>query len=151
MVRGMKSHPNRCGGFTLMELIVVIAIITILTTIVGINVIGRAGQAKVTATKTNLNALKSAFQIYKTDNGVYPSQAQGLKALVEKTTVEPVPQSVPPEGYLTSRNVPKDGWNRDFIYLVPGRKGEPYEIISYGSEGEPGGKDDAADISTSDL
>ena len=147
----MTQPHIRRGGFTLMELIVVIAIITILTTIVGINVIGRAGQAKVTATRTNLNALKSAFQIYKTDHGVYPSQAQGLKALVEKTTVEPVPQSFPPEGYLTSRNVPKDGWNRDFIYLVPGRKGEPYEIISYGSDGEPGGKDDAADISTSDL
>ena len=134
-----------------MELLVVIAIITILTTIVGINVLHKPAEAKVTAAKANLKSLQSAVQMYKTENGFYPAQAQGLQALVTKAVTEPVPASFPPDGYLTSRNVPKDEWNHDFIYLCPGRKGESFEIISYGSDGEPGGDGDAADLSTSNL
>lgn len=134
-----------------MELLVVIAIITILTTIVGLNVLHKPGEAKVAACKANLKSLQTALQIYKTDNGFYPTQAQGLQALVAKTSTEPVPAQFPTDGYLTSRNVPKDEWNHDFIYLVPGRKGESYEIISYGSDGEPGGDGDATDLSTANL
>jgi general secretion pathway protein G len=71
--------------------------------------------------------------------------------LVVKPTVEPIPANFPADGYLTSRNVPKDPWGRDFIYLAPGRKGESFEIICYGTDGEPGGEGDKADISTSEL
>lgn len=134
-----------------MELLVVIAIITILTTIVGINVLHKPAEAKVTATKANLKSLQTAMQLYKTENGFYPTQAQGLEALVVRASTPPVPTSFPADGYLTSRNAPKDEWNRDFIYLSPGRKGESFEIISYGSDGEPGGEGDAADLSTSSL
>jgi general secretion pathway protein G len=151
MVSGMNRNTHSRGGFTLIELLVVIAIITILTTIVGINVLNKPAEAKIAATKSNISALKSALQIYKTDNGFYPTQPQGLQALVAKAAADPVPASFPTDGYLTSRNVPKDAWNRDLIYLAPGRKGESYEIISYGSDGEPGGKGDAADLSSSDL
>lgn len=147
----MNQTLKRRGGFTLMELLVVIAIITILTTIVGINVLNKPAAAKIAATKANIGALKSALQIYKTDNGFYPSQPQGLQALVTKAIAAPIPASFPADGYLTSVHVPKDAWNRDFIYLAPGRKGESYEILSYGSDGEPGGKDDAADLSSSDT
>lgn len=147
----MKRTHRNDAGFTLMELLVVIAIITILTTIVGINVLHKPAEAKITATKANLKSLQTALQLYKTENGFYPAQAQGLDALVRKAATEPVPTSFPADGYLTSRNVPKDEWGHEFIYLAPGRKGESFEIISYGSDGEPGGDGDAADFSTSDL
>jgi len=81
----------------------------------------------------------------------YPAQDQGLKALCVKPASPPVPEKYPAEGYLESRKVPKDPWGHDYIYLSPGRNREPYEIISYGRDGEPGGKDDAADISSTDL
>lgn len=151
IVGAMKKHSQSRSGFTLMELLVVIAIITILTAIVGVNVLHKPGEAKVAATKANLKSLQTALQVYKTDNGFYPTQAQGLQALVSRATTDPVPASFPRDGYLTSLNVPKDEWGREYIYLTPGRSGESYEIISYGSDSEPGGEGDAADLSTSKL
>jgi general secretion pathway protein G len=147
----MKRTHTRKAAFTLMELLVVIAIITILTTIVGINVLHKPAEAKVAATKANLKSLQTAIQLYKTENGFYPAQAQGLRALVAKPVTDPIPASFPADGYLSSRNVPKDEWNHDFIYLSPGRHNESFEIISYGSDGEPGGDGDAADLSTSNM
>ncbi len=132
-----------------MEILVVIAIITILTSIVAINVLHKPAEAKIVATKANLKSLQTAVQMYKTDNGFLPTQQQGLQALVSKVTTEPVPATFPQDGYLSSRTLPKDAWSREFIYLSPGRKGESFEIISYGSDGEPGGDGDAADLSSS--
>ena len=134
-----------------MELLVVIAIITILTAIVGINVLHKPAEAKVAAVKANLRNLQAAMQVYKTDHGFVPTQAQGLEALVSRPTTDPAPANYPRDGYLSSLKVPKDEWGRDYIYLSPGRHGETFEIISYGSDGEPGGDGDAADLSTSTL
>lgn len=144
------KHHSRTG-FTLLEILVVIMIIAILAGIVGVNVLRRPAEAKVTAARMQLKQLKHAVELYRLDQGRLPTQEQGLEALVSRPTRPPIPANYPDEGYLDSRTVPLDPWGHEYIYLTPGRRGEPFEIITYGSDGEPGGESDAADISTSDL
>lgn len=146
----LTCHTSK-SGFTLLEILAVVMIIAILVGIVGINVIRRPAEAKVTAAKMQLKQLKHAVELYRLDQGRVPTLEQGLEALVSRPTREPIPANYPADGYLDSRSVPRDPWGNEFIYLVPGRRGEPFEIITYGSDGEPGGENDAADISTSDL
>jgi general secretion pathway protein G len=139
------------SGFTLIEILVVVLIISILAGIVGLSVWRRPAEAKVTAAKLQMKTFKNALQLYRMEQNHYPTQEQGLNALCSKPTVPPVPEKYPAEGYLESPKLPKDPWNHEYIYLSPGRNQEPYEIITYGSDGEPGGAEDAADISSSDL
>ena len=139
------------SGFTLIEILVVVLIISILAGIVGLSVLRHPGEAKITAAKLQIKTFKSALQLYRMEQNHYPTQEQGLKALCVKPTTPPVPEKYPAEGYLESAKFPKDPWNHDYIFLSPGRNQEPYEIITYGSDGEPDGKGDAADISSSDL
>lgn len=146
---GAKRRP--VAGFTLIEVLVVLAILSILAGIVTINVVRRPAEAKVAAAKTQLKTIKSAVNLYRADHGTIPGMAQGLKALISAPTTPPVPANFPADGYLDTRVLPQDPWKRDFIYLVPGRRGESFEIISYGSDGQPGGADDAADLSSSDI
>jgi len=156
-VHSDNKHQNElrskrhAGGFTLVEVLVVLAIISILAGIVTLNLVGKPAEAKVTAAKTTLRALKSAVNSYRIDNGTVPTMQQGLGALITKPTTPPIPQNYPVDGYLDTRQMPRDPWNNDYIYLVPGRRGESFEIITYGSDGQPGGDGDAADISSSDL
>jgi len=138
-------------GFTLLEVLVAIAIIAILATIVGVNVANRPGEARITAATAQIRTFQSALQIYKMDNGAYPTQQQGLQALCVPTDVDPVPEKFPEEGYLQSMVLPVDPWKNPYIYLSPGSHGEPYEIITYGADGEPGGTGEAADISSTLL
>ena len=146
----MKNRSSR-RGFTLIELLVVITIISILTAVVALNIFGESGRARVTQTKANVKMLKQAIEMYNNDNGMIPSQAQGLSALVARPSGDPAPANYKKGGYLSVTKVPKDGWGHDFVYIVPGRTGDqPYEIVSYGSDGEPGGKDEAADISSAE-
>ena len=146
-----STHRGSQSGFTLIEILVVIVIITILASIVSVNVLRKPGEARVSAAKLQIKQLQTAVQLYKTEQGRTPTQEQGLEALVGKPVTEPLPQQYPAEGYLESRKLPKDPWNNEYIYLVPGRAGELFEIISYGSDGEPGGEGEAADLSTSEL
>ncbi len=147
----MKSQNNRncSSGFTLVEILVVIVIITVLATVVTVSIVRKPGEARVAAAKLQIKELQTALQVYRTEQGRAPTQAQGLDALLNKPAIEPVPAKYPPEGYLETRVLPKDPWNNDYVYLTPGRRGEPYEILCYGSDGEPGGNEDAADISSS--
>ncbi len=138
-------------GFTLIEVLVVLAILLGLATLVTVNVVSRQRQARVDIAKIQIRELQNALSHYQVEQGRYPTMEQGLEALVRCPTVPPVPERYPPEGYLSSRKVPRDPWGNEFIYLVPGREGLPYEIISYGADGRPGGTGDAADISSADL
>lgn len=151
----IRPHPvprarTPRAAFTLIELLVVIAIITILAGVVTVNIVRKPGEARVAAARLQIKQLQTALQMYRTEQGRYPTQEQSLQALVQKPDREPVPRSYPAEGYLESSRVPLDPWGNEFIYLAPGRKGELYEILSYGSDREPGGEDDAADLSSSD-
>lgn len=146
-----SRRPRRSAGFTLVELLVAIAILSILVGIVAVNVLDQPSEAKVTAAKTQLRTLKMAVQMYKTDNGAVPTMNQGLDALVARPTQPPTPANYRTGGYLDSRRLPADPWNNPYIYLVPGTQGEAFEIITYGRDGQPGGEGDAADLSSADL
>jgi len=137
-------------GFTLIEILVVVIIITILASVVSVNVFRKPGEARIAAARLQIKQLQTALQVYRSENGFYPTQAQGLRALVEPPALEPQPRSFPEGGYLDSPSVPNDPWGSPFIYLSPGRKSEPFEIISYGADGEPGGEGEALDVSSSD-
>ena len=137
------------AGFTLVEILVVIAIISLLAGVVLLNVAPQIGMGSQAAAKAQIQVLSSAATTYRMAHGRYPSQPQGLEALVRKPTQEPIPENYPAGGYLSGRSVPADPWKNPYIYLCPGRQNEPFEILSYGADGEPGGSGADADISSS--
>ena len=141
----------RMQGFTLVEILVVVMIMAVLATIVGVQVVPRLGEARRSAAISQINVFRQALNLYRLDNGMFPTQQQGLDALVRKPQIEPVPPSFREEGYLETRQIPKDPWGREYVYLTPGRDGSPFEIFSYGADGQPGGEGENAEISSSDL
>lgn len=134
-------------GFTLIEMIVVLAIIGVLALIIVPNVIGRPDQARVTVAKTDLRTISAALKIYRLDNGDYPTTEQGLAALVSRPTAPPEPANWSSEGYLPS--VPVDPWGNPYAYRSPGERGR-FDLSSLGKDGQPGGEDLDADLSAAD-
>ena len=131
----------RAGGFTLIEIMVVLVIIGVLAALIAPNVLDRAGDAKVTAARTDVNNLMQALKLYKLDNSRFPSTEQGLEALVRKPTTGAVPPNWKP--YLDK--LPNDPWGRPYQYLNPGVKGE-IDVFSFGADGQPGGEGHNADV-----
>lgn len=142
---------NNRSGFTFMEILIAMLIISILSGVVGLSLYQYLRRAKVEAARAQIKTFQTALQMYRADQGRVPSQGQGLEALCEAPTADPVPKNYPTEGYLESRMLPKDPWGNAYIYLTPGRRSEPYEVISYGSDGEEGGSGEAADITSAAL
>lgn len=138
------NMPKQSRGFTLIEIMVVMVILGLLVAIVAPNIMGRSDQAKVTVAETQLSNIANALDLYRLDNSHYPSTQQGLEALVSRPTGSPEPKNWNPDGYLKS--VPEDPWGAEYQYVSPGTEG-PYDLYSYGSDGQPGGEGDAADIS----
>jgi len=139
----LNGPIRKDAGFTLIEIMVVIAIIGILATLIVPKIMGRPDEARATAAKHDVGTLVQAFKLYRLDIGRYPTTEQGIKALVEKPTSEPVPQNWKAGGYLDS--VPKDPWGNAYQYLNPGTHGE-IDVYSYGADGKPGGTGNDADI-----
>ncbi|MBN1675573.1 MAG: type II secretion system major pseudopilin GspG [Kiritimatiellae bacterium] len=150
-----RGRDARRGAFTLIEIMVVIAIIAILSGVVGLSLQKNVRQAKVKAARMQIATFQTALEDYRLDHGQVPAEEQGLQALCTRPTVPPVPAEYPEEGYLKSLRVPLDPWDNPYIYIVPGREFEgrklPYEIISYGSDREPGGAGYDADITSAEL
>lgn len=124
-------------GFTLIELMVVVVILGILAAVVVPRVMDRPEQARISAARTNIRAIKSSLDMYKLDNHRYPSTDQGLQALVQKPTVGPKPEAW--AAYMDQ--VPLDPWGKEFLYLYPGKKNE-LDLFSAGPNGRAGDKDD---------
>lgn len=139
---------HRKSRFTFLEILVAMLIISILSGVVGLSIYQYVKKAKVEAAKSQIKTFQTALQVYRAAHGQLPSQAQGLEALCAPPSIAPIPKDYPAEGYLDSRNLPKDPWGNPYVYLIPGRKGEPYEIICYGSDGEEGGAGEAADLTS---
>jgi general secretion pathway protein G len=150
-VRQMKTISIKANqGFTLIELLVVILILGLLIGIVGPRVIGRTDDAKVSAARIQIEGLSSALKMYKLDNGVYPSTEQGLQALVEPPQSGTVPRNWRQGGYLERRQIPKDPWGNDYVYLSPGVH-DDFDLLSYGADGTPGGEGYNRDITSWEL
>lgn len=131
------------GGFTLIEIMVVLLIIAGLAYIVGTNVIGRFGEAKRQETKIQIKNLESALKLFKLDNGFYPETQQGLDALIQMPSVGRETCCYIKDGYLDSDRVPLDGWKSEFIYIGPDQTGDgTYEIISFGEDAVERTEDD---------
>lgn len=141
---------NNKRGFTLIEIMVVIVILALLAALVGPKLMGRTDDAKIGTTKTQIKQLETAIKLYKLDSGVYPGTEQGLNALVTKPTVGVIPKNYKEGGYLESKQVPKDGWGNDFIYVSPGEHGD-YDLSSNGADGVKGGEGKNSDIASWDL
>jgi general secretion pathway protein G len=136
-------YSRRHGGFTLIEVMVVVVILSILAAIVVPRIMDRPDQARIARVQQDLNALKSALDLYRLDNYVYPTTDQGLDALKTEPTLPPEPRNWKSDGYVD--RLPKDPWGNEYQYLNPGVHG-PIDIFSYGADGQEGGEDMNADI-----
>lgn len=129
------------GGFTLIEILVVITIIALIMSLVGPRVLNYLGESKVKAAKIQIQSFGSALDLFNLDTGRYPSTAEGLTALVQS----PGTITAWNGPYLKGGVVPSDPWGKAYVYRSPGEHG-PYDIMSYGSDGQEGGTGTAADI-----
>lgn len=132
------------SGFTLIEIMVVVVILGILAALVVPQIMNRPEQAKVTVARGDIKAIAAALDMYKLDNFAYPSTQQGLEALVEKPTGNPQPKNWNRDGYL--KQVPQDPWGNPYQYLSPGTQNRPFDLYSYGADGQEGGSGLDADI-----
>jgi general secretion pathway protein G len=146
----MKEKYSDNRGFTLMEMVIVMAILALLAALVVPKIIGRSDDAKIADAKVQIRNIESALKLYKLDNGIYPATEQGLHALMEKPATGQIPKNYRAGGYLESKSVPQDPWKNDFIYLSPGEHGD-YDLCSYGADGAKGGEGINADICSWDL
>lgn len=137
-----NSYKSRARqqAFTLIEVMVVVVILSILAAFVVPKVMDRPDQARMAKAKQDIKAIESALNLYRLDNYRYPSTDQGLQALVSK----PAQASNWKQGGYLDR-LPKDPWNRDYVYMSPGSKGE-VDIYSLGADGQAGGEGVDADI-----
>ncbi len=150
MMKKMQHRAIDSSGFTLIELMVVIVILGILAAFVVPNFMGAPDDARRMKAKVDIKALSSALKLYKLDNGDYPTTSQGLKALVEPPGGNQGAKHWREGGYLEDKKVPKDPWGHDYVYLCPGVHG-PFDIISYGADGAPGGEGKNADINSWEI
>ncbi|MHA7875822.1 type II secretion system major pseudopilin GspG [Roseivivax sp.] len=147
LTRRPRRRRDRQAGVTLIEMMVVLVIIAVVAAMIVPNVVGRPDEARVTVARTDLRSIESALELYRLDNRVYPTTSQGLAALVEPPTAPPVPENFPAEGYLDA--MPEDPWGNDYSYRSPGQS-RPFDLMSLGADGRPGGEDVNADILLND-
>lgn len=133
------------AGFTLLELIVVVTILAILIGVIAPRIMDAPDNARVARAKADMKALATALQVYKLDNFHFPSTQQGLEALVRKPAGQPEAPNYKQGGYLATQELPKDPWQRPYLYVSPGQHGE-FDVYTLGADGKPGGESYDADL-----
>ncbi|MGH7503333.1 MAG: type II secretion system major pseudopilin GspG [Longimicrobiales bacterium] len=135
------------SGFTLIEILVVIAVISLLAALVAPNVFRHVGAAKDATAKSQMEMLGAALDAYRLDNGRYPTTAQGLEALWEEPAANPRPSNW--RGPYLRKAVPMDPWSNPYVYVAPGAANPSgYDLMSYGADGVEGGEGEDADVSS---
>jgi len=137
-------------GFTLLEIIVVVFILSLLAAIVAPRIIGRTDDARIAEAKVQIKNFETALKLFKLDNAFYPSTEQGLDALIEKPTTGKIPQKYREGGYLEQRKIPLDPWDNPYVYISPGMYGD-YDLFSYGADGREGGEGNDEDIKSWEM
>ena len=143
-----KPYFSHNAGFTLIEVMVVVVILSILAAVVVPRIMDRPDEARIVKAKNDIRVLQSQLELYKLDNFEYPSTDQGLEALVSKPTGSPEPPNWKSGGYID--RLPKDPWGNNYQYLSPGQHGA-IDIYSLGSDGALGGEGNGADIGNWNL
>ncbi|MGQ0651777.1 MAG: type II secretion system major pseudopilin GspG [Betaproteobacteria bacterium] len=136
----MLKLKQRNGGFTLLELLVVIVIIGLLAGYVAPRYFSQVGKSEIQVAKAQIESLEKALDQYRLDMRRYPSTEEGLEALVAKPA-----NATSWNGPYLKKSVPTDPWGRAYVYRTPGGKAE-YEVLTYGRDGKPGGIGEDADL-----
>jgi general secretion pathway protein G len=139
------ATPPARAGFTLIEILVVIIVIGLLAGLVGPRILGRVSEAKTATARTQIELIGMALDNYRLDNGSYPTTEQGLAALQEKPTREPVAANW--RGPYLKKAIPADPWGRPYGYASPGEQNpRAYDLWTFGRDGESGGEEDDEDV-----
>ncbi len=145
-----KERDNQ--GFTLIEIMVVVVIISIMAMYVGPKIMGRPQEAKINSTAIQIKSIETALNMYKLDTGTYPTTEQGLDALVQPPEVGQLAKNWKKGGYMDKGKVPKDPWKNEYIYISPGiNNSDSFDLSSYGPDGQPGGEDENKDINNWEI
>ena len=134
------ERPND-GGFTFIEIMVVVIILGILAAIVLPKFTGRTQEAKITAAKSQIGVFSTTLDAYELDNGRYPTTEQGLEALRKQPTTPPVPKKW--KGPYVQNPIPLDPWENSYVFKSPGTQNtRSFDLLSYGPDNKEGGDDD---------
>ena len=120
-----------CRGITLLEILIVVAIIGILVSALAVRIVGKPERARILQARLHIETLEGALKLFKIDNAFYPSTEQGLRALVEKPTIGRIPKKWREGGYLEKGVLPKDPWGNDYIYMSPGTHNRDFDLWTY--------------------
>ena len=140
----MQKRIHWQRGMTLIELLVVLVILGLIASLVGPQVMKYLGGAKTDTAKQQISLFEGVLDGYKLDNSRYPTTQEGLDALVKA----PAGISSWKGPYLKKNVVPKDPWGNEYKYTSPGEEGRPYDILSYGADGKPGGDGENKDVNS---
>jgi len=146
----MSNSKLNNQGFTLLEIMVVVVILSILAIYVAPKIMGKPDEARINAAMLQIKSFESALKFYKLHSFVYPTTEQGLDALVSPPESGTLPKNFQKGGYMDK--IPKDPWGNDYIFLSPGaQNADSFDLMSYGADGQPGGEDENADINNWNL
>jgi general secretion pathway protein G len=146
--RAVSARSN--DGFTLIEIIVVVFILSLLAAIVAPKIMERTDDAKIADAKVQIKNFETGLKLFKLDNGFYPDTQQGLEALIAKPESGRVPNKYREGGYLEQKKIPADPWGTPYVYISPGVHGD-YDLFSYGADAREGGTGKDADIANWDM
>lgn len=135
-----ETRRRRQGGFSLMELLIVMVILGLLASLVGPKMFGKVGKSRQNAAKSQISMFETALDMYRLDTGRYPTSEEGLQALREQPS-----DNDKWDGPYLPKEVPQDPWGNAYVYVAPGDHGE-FDIISYGADGVEGGEEEDQDI-----
>lgn len=135
-----QNKRKREKGFTLVEIMIVLALVVMLGSYAGVKLIGMFNKGKQDIARTQIAGFGQALQAYYLSHSYYPTTAQGLQSLISRPSVGKVPENYPEGGYLGKKELPKDPWGNQYRYVC--EDGQNFTISSDGPDGQEGGSDD---------